>query len=523
MLCSRKSFVLVQFVVVACLVTFLPAATAHTSPEPGDDPFPTGQAVARAEAGDLILKAGTYRVGEKGYRADYGILAVPEDRTNPDSQLIHLPLIRIYATAEAATEPVFRLSGGPGSPNAWTDESWSLMGLSEHPEAFLLDHHDLVMVGYRGVDGDVSLNCPEVAQALTVESNPLSPENLEKLGEAWQVCFERLAREGVDVDRYTMVDVVDDLETARKALGYGKINIFSGSYGTRVAYLYGLRYPESVHRSFMFGVNPPGRFVFEPDMVDAQISYLADLWQQDPEAVARTPDIVETIHNVLDSLPKRVGNVLVDADKVRLMMNLTDGLREPQEIAMLFDAFVAAEGGDYRGLAYLTFCYDLTVPPVLSNGDYPSKFISADYDPGRDYEAEMDLPGAIIGSPVSELLFGPMKYGGWPIESIPEEYRSARYSDVETLMVNGVFDMAASSTTNELLPYLPNGQHLLLKELGHCRGVQFSQPHAFQHLVETFYLEGIVDDSLFTYQPMSFTPVVTYQDMYEQLVSRAGD
>jgi len=478
--------------------------------------------IQNGEDGDLSLLQGTYVIAGNCYKADYGTLSVLENRNSDDSRLIQLPLIRIYSTSEKPSEPVFRFIGGPGGPNVWTPSTVQQYGLENLPEAYLIENHDLIMVGYRGVDGSVSLSCPDVEEALSVEKNPLSAENIQKLGEAWYGCFQELEASGVDIDGYTVVDVVDDMEAARTALGYEKINLYGSSYGTRPAYIYSLRYPESVHRLFMFGVNPPGGFVFEPEMVDTQINYLGELWKNDPECTAKTPDIVATIKTVLAGLPVQYESVYIDPDKIKTMMNITDSLREPQDIAMLFDAFVAAEQGDFRGLAYLIIYYDLGIPSVLSNGDYPSKMVSADYDSERDYVTEMQDSDSIIGSPVTTLLFGHMEYGGWPIAPISEEYRQAQYSEVETLMLNGIFDMATAKAESDILPLLKNGHSVVLKELGHCRGQESSQPGAFQNLVESFFMDGVVDDSQFEYQPLSFTPEITFQEMYDQYAHPFG-
>ena len=51
-------------------------------------------------------------------------------------------------------EPIFWLAGGPGGTN---------MGFS-HVEG-LIEDHDIVLVGYRGVDGSSALDCPEENQA----------------------------------------------------------------------------------------------------------------------------------------------------------------------------------------------------------------------------------------------------------------------------------------------------------------------------------------------------------------------
>ncbi len=161
------------------------------------------------------------------------------------------------------------------------------------------------------------------------------------------------------------------------------------------------------------------------------------------------------------------------------------------------------------------------MPAALNWGDNASKALSADYDPTRDYEKEMMPPGSILGSPMSKILGG-LKYGGWPIEPIPEEYRKLQDSDVETLMVNGNIDFStpAEFARDELLPHLKNGNLVILSEMGHSSDVRNIQPDAFQHLAESFYLEGIVDDSKFHYEPMNFTPSQSAPEMAKKFVGR---
>ena len=45
------------------------------------------------------------------------------------------------------------------------------------------------MVGYRGVDGSVSLDAPEVVETLSNGKDLLSSESLQKLGEALNQAF----------------------------------------------------------------------------------------------------------------------------------------------------------------------------------------------------------------------------------------------------------------------------------------------------------------------------------------------
>ena len=232
--------------------------------------YPSKQETADAKAGGLLLKPGSYRIEGQRFRADYGILTVPEARGNPGSRLIHLPVLRVYATNRISALPVFTLGGGPGLTNLSTSPSW------------LHQNHDVVMVGYRGVDGSVSLDSPEIWQGLTEVEKPLSEENLERLGRAMYARFQRFKAEGVDIDSYTMVDVVDDIEAARGALGYQTINLQGHSYGSYVAYVYSLRYPESIQRCVVSSPSTPDRMCcWEAELVDELLGHYADLWRDD--------------------------------------------------------------------------------------------------------------------------------------------------------------------------------------------------------------------------------------------------
>ena len=304
-----------------------------------------------------------------------------------------------------------------------------------------------------------------------------------------------------------MLDVIEDLEAARRALGYERVHLYSESYGTRVAYLYGVRHPDSVHRSLMVGVNPPGHFIWEPESVDGLVEAYAELWNADAGSAA--PDLANILPRVLDTLPSKWLVFDIDPDKVRCITFMM--LYHQGTAVQVLEAFVAADRGDYAGLALLSFFFDRMIGGAVNWGDNVSKAMSADYDPERDYMADMDPHGAIIGSPFSQLLAF-MRYGGWPIEPIPEEYRRLAPSAVPTLMVNGNLDAStpAQYAERELLPQLENGQLVVLSNMGHVSDVLSLQPEAFQNMARTFLLDGTVDDSKFVHQAVDFTPAETF-------------
>jgi hypothetical protein len=169
---------------------------------------------------------------------------------------------------------------------------------------------------------------------------------------------------------------------------------------------------------------------------------------------------------------------------------------------MAFDAYLAAEQGDPSGLALMSL---LGLSPTgVTMGAFFSKAYSADYDPSRDYAADMDPPGSIIGSPYALGLWSTA--WAWPVRLMPAELRQAHPSDVETLIISGSIDVAAPAerATEELLPYLSHGQQVILAERSHGDLPAFDQPQATERLVTSFLDTGVADNSLYTYAPIDF-------------------
>jgi pimeloyl-ACP methyl ester carboxylesterase len=374
-----------------------------------------------------------------------------------------------------------------------------------NPPAGLLDSHDIVMVGYRGVDGSVVLDCPDVTKAWRgVGRDLFSKESMTRIGDALAGCAVELQDEGIDLAGYTMSEVMEDMETARIALGYGRVNLLSGSFGTRVAMFYASLYPDSIHRSVMFAVNPPGHFVWEPEVLDAQIRRDAELCSQDPECSARTDDLAQTMRNVTQNMPRRWLFIPIDPGKTRVTTQFL--LFHRRSAATVYDLYLAAEAGDPSGLALMSVMYNFIWPPMNTWGEWAAKGIT-DYASTRDWIADMDPPGSIIGSPLSLLIGGTGQVGGeWPQTATTPEFLQAPASDVETLLISGSMDFSTQPqwATEELLPVLSNGRQVILSEFGHSGDVWGLQPEATEHLVNTFFKTGQVDDSLFTYQPMDF-------------------
>ena len=100
----------------------------------------------------------TYPTKNGSYRADCGTLVVPEDRADPRSRLIALPVTRILARSSHPLAPIFHLNGGPGITNMTFPQANRLAA-----------QHDVVMVGCRAFTV-LGLNVPSDGGAETSQT-----------------------------------------------------------------------------------------------------------------------------------------------------------------------------------------------------------------------------------------------------------------------------------------------------------------------------------------------------------------
>jgi pimeloyl-ACP methyl ester carboxylesterase len=466
-----------------------------------------------AHAGQLTMHSCTYPAENGSYRADCGTLVVPEDRADPRSRLIALPVTRILARSSHPLAPIFHLSGGPGETNMTFPQASRLAA-----------QHDVVMVGYRGVDGSSVLNCPEVTAALE-NSDYLGKASLSAYSQAFASCAKRLERSGVDLAGYTLAEQADDIDAARVALGYQRIDLLSESAGTRLAMIYQWRYPNSVDRSVMIGVNPPGNFIYSGAEIDQGIERYSALCAQEPSCRARTGNLAASMKHTAAhmpsrwySLPIKPGNALVGT-----FLGLTEAtaVDSPLSGPMTLNSWISAAQGDPSGLWLLSTLANLTLPQSFTWGEFASIGM-ADAQPAERYFSSGADRGSIIGNPLGEFLWGA---GGlahaWPANPGENQYTSVQNSNVPTLLIGGTldFETPAQNATKELLPHLPNGHQVILSGLGHADDFESYEPSASTQLLTTFYATGRVDTSRYTPNRVSFTTSQTQTAIAKDLLA----
>ena len=457
-----------------------------------------------ARAGQLTLHDCTYATEKGTYAADCGTLVVPENRARPGSRLIAIPVTRIKSRSANPGEPVFRLQGGPGATNM------------DFPDASrFAEHRDVVLVGYRGVDGSSRLDCPEVESAISHAKDLLGEKFFTAYADGFRDCAARLTGDGVDIAGYGITAQVDDLEAARKALGYEQIDLVSESAGTRAAMIYAWRHPKAIHRSVMIGVNPPGNFVWSGKATDEQLRKYAAYCKQDDSCSRRADDLVATLKRTNDDIPGSYFGLPINEGNVRvasfygLMESTSDAA--PLNAPMTLGSWLSAADGDASGFWFQSVMAQLAFPQSFVWGQMAA-FGRVDAAAAKDYFAHHRGDGEIIGNPGGEFLWGGGKLAdAWPALPNENEYSRVRRSDVETLLVGGELDFATPPqiATKELLPYLPNGHEVVLKGFGHSTSFWTQQADAGTHLINTYLDSGRVDPSQYEPQKVDFTPELT--------------
>jgi len=197
-----------------------------------------------APAAQLELKPCTTIPGLPA-EARCGTYEVWENRAAQSGRKIPLRVVVIPAKGpDRLSDPFIYFEGGPGQ------SSVAAASLLLQELGALRQRRDILLVDFRGTGGSAGLFCPELqsggAQGFLDDFYP--PAQVK-------ACAERLAKTA-DLSQYTNDTSVDDIEEVRAALGYGKLNIFGASGGTRAAQVFLRRHPESVRTLTLSGVLP---------------------------------------------------------------------------------------------------------------------------------------------------------------------------------------------------------------------------------------------------------------------------
>ena len=225
-------------------------------------------------------------------QAECGVLHVPEDRAHSEGRYLDLDVVVVRAQQpNPEPDPLFYIAGGPGDaatdPMIVTGVSYLLREVN--------DRRDLVFLDQRGTNGGHRLSCDFIPDDVF---NGPQPQLNDWIRE------KCLAKLNGDLRFYTTAVAMRDLDDARAALGYEKINLFGISYGVTAEQVYMRMFPEHVRAVVMdhgTALDLPFFYV-KPRASQYALDQVFAYCEQDEKCHAAYPDIRGDWSRVLDRL-----------------------------------------------------------------------------------------------------------------------------------------------------------------------------------------------------------------------------
>lgn len=397
-----------------------------------------------------------------------GSLEVYEDRARRSGRKISIAVQVYPATGpKKDADPVFYIPGGPGS-SAIEDAPWVAEDFKKVRES-----RDLVFVDQRGTGTSNGLVCelfdPKDVNSYLGHWNP--PQRVRE-------CRKQLEQKA-DLRLYITTLAMDDLDDVRDALGYQKINLFGGSYGTRAALTYIKRHGKHVRSAHLHGVSPTAQFMPDqfPQHTEAALQGLLDECLTDAECKSAFPNVREEAKSVLAMLRMRPVEVEVKPppDRKPTKVKLSRDLAGEAIRYMLYQTgsagriplylHLAAEG-NYTPLAEAAVMYRQRVVATGATGLYLSITCAEDVPFIVDGPARKKLADTFLG----DYRYREMSEAcrEWPRGSVEQGYAAPVRSDVPVLITTGSLDPVTPPLYGDRVARsLPNSLHVVVPAGGH--------------------------------------------------------
>jgi pimeloyl-ACP methyl ester carboxylesterase len=396
-----------------------------------------------------------------------GSYEVFENRAARAGRKIKLNLMVVPAQdAKPEPDPVFLLAGGPGEGAVQTFQAVALQ---------FRQKRDVVLVDQRGAGESNRLTC-DLDEGVSAAFSRLLP--LDKLA----ACRQQLEKTA-DLRQYTTSVAMDDLDEVRAALGYERINVWGGSYGTTAGLEYLRRHGDRVRTLTLVAVVPPSFRVPLPfpHTVQKSLETLFARCAADPACHDAFPKLQQEFETVLERLGKA---------PAKFRFTSPPNLKDPVEVTLSRDMFGdflrrilytipgitsfpvaihSAYQGDFETFARL--CYELSIRTQneIPFGMYLSILCNESFPFISDAESAAIAKGTYIGD--YRVRAQRAMCANWPDAKLPKSFVSPVNSDRPVLLFSGEFDPAAQPEyAAEAAKYLPHSRHVVARNSSHGVG-----------------------------------------------------
>lgn len=464
---------------------------------------------AQRNAGDLKLKPYVFENSkDEKVDAEFGVLLVPENRSNPQSNLIELGFVRFKSTSRSPGPPIVYLAGGPGGSGigAATGSRFPLfMAMREIGDVIAFDQ--------RGTGSSKpNLGCFESLE-LPLDVVPSRAALVKAVIESSHGCkwyWQTLQR--VDLTGYNTNESADDLEDLRRALGVKQISLWSISYGTHLALTTIRRHPQSIHRAILAGTEGPDHTYKLPRNIQKYLADLAQVVQADPILGKEIPDLLGLMKTVLDKLEREPAIVTItdplSGQPVKVTVNkyvmqkITADNIGTTDTAEFPRVYYAASKGDYSGLA--KYWLNQTRSSIGSAMSFMMDCASG-LSAARREQINRELKGTLLEDLANQVF--PDVCVAWSAPDLGDAFRTPVKADVPVLFISGTLDARTPvSNAEEYRAGFSNSTHLIIEGAVHSDPLFLSSPKIKDVMLE--FLRGApLSTTRITLPPFKFAPL----------------
>jgi pimeloyl-ACP methyl ester carboxylesterase len=393
-----------------------------------------------------------------------GTLTVFEDRAAASGRQIDLWVVVLPSlSATPLEDPVFFLAGGPGQGAA------QLAGHIAPLFRRIQRTRDIVLVDQRGTGKSSPLECRSHSSSLREFS-----EDAEAALTRLQDCLDGY---DADVRLYTTDIAMDDLDDVRAYLGYDRVNLYGGSYGTRAALVYLRQHPDRVRSVVLDGVAPTDMRLPLFTARDAQRALDTLLTDCDGSLSCRAafPGLPSRVRALITRLEQEPPLVRIShprthvTEEVRVTARvvasvLFSALYSPLTASIVPTLIERAEQDDFTGLFALALAGD--GGDNMSLGMQLSVLCSEDSSRVTTDDVRRESARTMFGA---HLLGGQLDACAmWPKRTMEAAYYAPVVSDVPALVLSGDIDPVTPPGWGDLaVQSLGNGRHIALPATGH--------------------------------------------------------
>jgi pimeloyl-ACP methyl ester carboxylesterase len=394
-----------------------------------------------------------------------GTLRVPLDPEHPREGSVDLKVAVVPAlNRRSAAAPLFLLAGGPGQ------SAMQVYVALSSAFARINRNHAIVLLDQRGT-GHSSLQSCEYPEDWQEPADAIPA-----LRKATSDCVAKL---GPHVRFYTTSIAVRDLNDMRMALGYDQVDLYGGSYGTRVAELFMRRYPAHVHAVILDGVTYPQQAIGAETPQDGEraLNLIVARCMQTPDCAATYPQLPNELSALLQRFGPQKATVTIDDPNSGLPLDIEFNRRilnaalrllsySSTQASLLPALIHEAAHGKLRPLAAQSVMNMRQISEQLANGMQYSVICSEDepFFAGNIDRAAMakTYQGTDMVDALREIC------ALWPRGPVDADLHAPLHSDIPTLLLSGEADPVTPPLDAERAAEgLTRHRHLILKAEGH--------------------------------------------------------